>query len=135
MMCRAKKNAEITVKNSPNPQTMCGGPSMNPAPIVASPTPKIIIRVGFLSLILTDKIAVKTTYKEVRKAETDGVTDSIPIICKTKPASIMPPKIRPPFQSSFEVRARLASLENGISAINAIKKREQTIAPTTPAEV
>ena len=135
MICRAKKNAEITVKNSPNPQTMCGGPSMNPAPIVARPTPNIIIRVGFLSLILTDKIAVNTTYNEVRKAETDGFTDSIPIICKTKPASMIPPKIRPPLQSSFEVRARLASLENGISAMNAIRKRMQTIAPTTPADV
>ena len=132
-MCNAKKNAQATVSISPVPHTMCGGPSMNPAPKVARTTPTIIIRVGALSLIFTERIAVNTTYNDVKNADTEGLTDFIPIICNTNPASIRPPKISPPFQSSLDVKATLAVFENGNKATNAIKNLAATITPTTPA--
>ena len=131
MICSAKNRAQATVKSSPVPQTMCGGPSINPAPNVARATPTIIILVGFLSLIFIDRIAVNTTYSEVKNADTEGLTVFIPIICRTNPASIKPPRISPPCQFSLEVRAVLAVLENGSNATNAMKKRVETMTPTT----
>jgi hypothetical protein len=88
--------------------------------------------VGFLELSFTEIIAVNTTYNEVKNAETEGDTELIPIICNTNPANIKLPKIRPPSQSSFEVRAALARLENRRRATNAIKNLDATITPTTP---
>ena len=70
----------MTVRISPHPQERCGGPSINPAPNVASATPKIIVRVTFCPVIFVVIKAVNTTYNDVKNAEVDGVIESSPII-------------------------------------------------------
>ena len=79
-MWSANRKAQNTVMNSATPQVRCGGPWIKPAPNVASPTPKIIIFVGSLKWYTEEIIAVKTTYREVKNADTEGSMSSSPII-------------------------------------------------------
>ena len=81
---------------------------MNPAPKVVKRTPKRRAFVGFdLANTMVIK-AVKTTYRDVKKADTDGVMSSRPIICVTKPTSMMMPSMNPPLHCSDWRKAALA---------------------------
>ena len=84
---------------------------MNPAPKVANPTPKIIIFVGNLRLYMEEIKAVKTTYKEVKNAETDGSISSSPIICERYARNMSVPKINPSSQICLSARDVLAFLK------------------------
>ena len=131
MMCNAKKRAHATVMSSPAPHDRCGGPSMNPAPIVAMRTPQYRARRGGCWLKRTVSKAVITTYSEVRKADVDGLMSLRATIWLTNPTSISPPRMPPPFQTGADFSPAIVFGKAMRTSTMAMEKRRATRNATT----
>ena len=75
--------------------------------------------------------AVMTTYSEVRNADVEGLMSFKATIWLTKPTSMRPPRIEPPFQMDDERSPALAFGKKASMSTIAMRKRRATSKATT----
>ena len=95
-----------------------------------------MILVGSLRLIIEDITAVKTTYSDVRKAETEGSISSKPIICVRYATNIKLPNTKPSSQiclSVSDVRARRKKISIIAAAIANLARTKDDTTPLVPS--
>ena len=109
---------------SAQPHVRCGGPSMKPAPRVASSTPNQSSLDGRPSPNRLDNSAVLTTYREVRNADVEGSSSPRAVIWAKKPARSASPRASPAVHTSGFPRCLRTDGNSGRTAAASVNRDE-----------